>query len=332
MGQAYPRAVNNRIIQNLGSASAPRHRIGQIPSPSAHAPENALQTEDRTSDRRSPFQGQHASHDHRLHRLTGFTLIELLVVIAIIAILAGMLLPALSKAKAKAAGIHCMNSLRQVGLGWQMYANDNKDVALGPLSAAGQPGWCDGLYDQVPDGITNRILAKSPTYAYINSAAAFRCAADRSMMRYNGKLLPRVISYAANAFLGPASGYAQGATRYRSVARLTDMTTPGPTGIYILLDEHENSINDAHYFPFSDLNRYNRNPWLDAPSGRHGNAGGFSFADGHSEIHKWKTGGLTRVIKAADGSTPRPYPDLPFIGASEEIDYCWMTNHVAPLR
>jgi len=57
-----------------------------------------------------------------------------------------------------------------------------------------------------------------------------------------------------------------------------------PTDIFILLDEHENSINDAHYFPFSDLTRYNRNPWLDAPSGRHANAGGFAFADGHSEI------------------------------------------------
>jgi prepilin-type processing-associated H-X9-DG protein len=211
-----------------------------------------------------------------------------------------------------------------------MYAHDNNDVLLGPMS---NPGWCDGLYDQTPDGITNRTLAKSPTYKYVNNPSAFRCAADRSTLRYGSAILPRVISFSANAFMGPPSGWVQPANSLlKSMKKASDLTTPGPAGIYVLLDEHENSINDSHFFPFNDMSRYSRNKWLDAPSGRHGNAGGFVFADGHSEIRRWKTRGLSTVLSPVSGSTPRPYPDLPFIGTSDLADFIWMTNHIAAFR
>jgi prepilin-type N-terminal cleavage/methylation domain-containing protein/prepilin-type processing-associated H-X9-DG protein len=83
----------------------------------------------------------------RKNRKNAFTLIELLVVIAIIAILAALLLPALSKAKAKAQAIYCLNDMKQIFLATKLYLDDNNGT-LPPLwILQGIPGWANWNYN-----------------------------------------------------------------------------------------------------------------------------------------------------------------------------------------
>jgi prepilin-type processing-associated H-X9-DG protein len=212
-----------------------------------------------------------------------------------------MLLPALSKAKTKAQGIACLNNLKQLQLGHLMYPIDNRDYLTKPGNSGSEEGaWVGGWLDFNPANPDNTNIQdlldprRAKFAPYLPSAAVYKCPADKSYGTIAGSRMARVRSMGMSQAMGgpggwlpPGGSYQANQSRYKIFIKASDLGHPGPSNLYVLLDEHPDSINAGGY-----ANQMVDQPgtarMIDFPASYHNGAAGLSFADGHAEIKRWQ--------------------------------------------
>ena len=258
-----------------------------------------------------------------------FTLVELLVVIAIIAILAALLLPALSKAKAQAQRVQCVNNQRQLALTWHIYAGDFNDTLVPnggkrPGDAERDTTWVLGWFHDFIPGFTNRAYLLDPKYAafapYLKTPAAYKCPSDLvTYLQSKGRPVPQIRSYSMNVYLGPVeSFFSYTSSRYQVARKSADI--PVPASMFLFQDVNPQNICTPAFIVSMPGTR--SDGFFHYPATHHNRSGVIAFADGHVETHHWRD--RRTFVTAPLGQ--KVGHDIPSPG---NVDLAWIRDRTA---
>lgn len=261
---------------------------------------------------------------------------ELVVVVAVLGLLLATLLPALARAGSGSKAFQCLNNNRQLCNAWRMYADDNRDRIVyasddgsTTLHPQNQYAWTWAHMDfnaaYRGNWDTNYDIVVRPLWPYTGrNADIYKCPSDQSYVVVNGSPRPRIRSMSMNVYLGGFAGTDGGygfATTYRLFLKTTELNSPGPARTFVFLDMRSDAIGWGDFFTSMAgyPNSTAQYQFYDFPGMLHDNGAGFSFADGHTELHRWLDPRTTPPLSGQILTTP--------VASPGNADIAWLQAH-----